>query len=443
MKKRIMCLVIVLTIMASSISAYGDTGMNGVQDALKGLGKLMVSFVSYAAERFKDVKESDWFAEYVGKLNSLMIIDGMPDGTFNPKGTVTRAQFVKMLVQAMGYKKVDSISFDDIKPLEHGRAHWASVYVETALRNGVISLDELGGKFFPEAPITRKDMFMMMYKALQLQPSAGENPFFDTESNGVFTKLFEEYLARGVLDGEKRLFRPGSHSTRAEAAVVIARMLEYKADPSGFVAKMEKQERISMPLDMYERLMSDPKNLDGRTMEQANEDLYEYTEKSVYLKYYNYTPEQLVEHVVKLARDYIAADWNIDYRTVEKTYPNKVKDIIPAAHYRQDVPRIIKYYIDNKVIQETTFYTNTDLVYGDQGLFYVRGTVIFRYLPPTSQNALSRLKERDNGKLLALGQWYSEDIELRVAGTAEPNNPNLKLTVGRVNILNQPLSVER
>ncbi len=194
-----------------------------------------------AAEKFKDIKSTDWYAERVGKLNQLQILDGY-NGKFEPAALVTRAQFVKMLVQAMGYKRIDSISFEDIKPLEHGKAHWAAVYIETALRNGVISLDELGGKFYPEVPLIRKDMFMMMFKALKLQLSIGENPFFDVESNGAFTKLYEEYLVRGVLDGDKRLFMPSAHTTRAEAAVVISRMLEYKEDSVGFVARMATED---------------------------------------------------------------------------------------------------------------------------------------------------------------------------------------------------------
>lgn len=192
---------------------------------------------------FKDVKASDWFAEAVGKVSALRIIDGLPGDIYSPESEVTRAQFVKMLVQAMEYQKTDSISFADIKPLTTGKAHWASVYIETALRNGVITKEEVGSNFYPDVPITRKDMFMAIFRALKLQPSAEENPFADiTEVNGFFTKLYEEYLVRGTIEGGKRLFRPEGLTTRAEAAVVISRMLEYKADPETFKLKMKEEE---------------------------------------------------------------------------------------------------------------------------------------------------------------------------------------------------------
>ncbi|HYF75117.1 MAG TPA: S-layer homology domain-containing protein, partial [Candidatus Nitrosocosmicus sp.] len=197
------------------------------------------------AAEFKDMKASDWYAEAVGRLYGLRIIDGLPGGLFGPKNEVTRSQFVKMLVQAMNYQKNDSVSFDDIYVPTAQKSHWASVYIETALRNGVISKEETGRYFYPDVPLKRSDMFMMMFRALKLEPSAGANPFTDLiEANGSFTKLYEEYLSRGIVEDGKRLFKPFGHTTRAEAAVVIARMLDYREDPKGFVARMGMEERF-------------------------------------------------------------------------------------------------------------------------------------------------------------------------------------------------------
>ena len=219
--------------------------MNKAEDA-KAFLSIAVELIEYAVAKFSDVKETDWFAEAVGKLNILKIIDGLPDGSFNPQGEVTRAQFVKMLVQAMEYKKVDSVSFKDLKPFPSSKAHWASVYIETALRNGVIVKEEIGENFFPDVPLTREDMGMMMFRALKLEPSEGENPFADmTEANNCLTRLYEEYLIRGIIEGGKRLYNPQGISTRAEAAAIISRMVEYKADPEGYKTKMAAEENYN------------------------------------------------------------------------------------------------------------------------------------------------------------------------------------------------------
>ncbi|HOR86819.1 MAG TPA: S-layer homology domain-containing protein [Bacillota bacterium] len=213
---------------------------------------MFTGYVS-AAAKYKDIKDSDWFAEAIGKLSALKIIDGLPDGSFNPQGQVTRAEFVKMLVQAMEYKKIDSISFEDIKPFPTSKPHWASVYIETALRNGVIIKEEEGDKFYPDVPLTRKDMVMMMYRALKLEPSEGKNPYFDLpEPNGYFTKAYEEYLVRGIPMNGKFIFNPTGVTTRAEAATIISRMVEYKADPSGFVAKAAMEERFAKGIQTAE-----------------------------------------------------------------------------------------------------------------------------------------------------------------------------------------------
>ena len=210
---------------------------------------LIIAFVLagyVSAAGFKDIKETDWFAEAVGKLSELDIVNGLPDGSFNPQGEVTRAQFIKMLVQAMEYKKIDSVSFIDMTPYPASKPHWASVYIETALRNGVIIKAEKGDRFYPDAPITRKDMVMMICRALKLNPSDRPNPYFDLEeSNGYFTKAYEEYLVRGIPMNGKIIFNPTGVTTRAQAAVIISRLVDYKADPAGFVAKAAMEERIA------------------------------------------------------------------------------------------------------------------------------------------------------------------------------------------------------
>ncbi|NLK35104.1 MAG: S-layer homology domain-containing protein, partial [Gracilibacteraceae bacterium] len=166
--------------------------------------------------------------------------------SFNPQEEVTRAQFVEMLVQAMEYKKIDSVSFIDMKPYPTSKPHWASVYIETALRNGVIVKAEEGDRFYPDAPISRKDMVMMMCRALKLEPSEGPNPYHDLdEPDGYFTKAYEEYLVRGIPMNGKIIFNPTGVTTRAQAAVIIARLVDYKADPEGFVAKAAMEERFA------------------------------------------------------------------------------------------------------------------------------------------------------------------------------------------------------
>ena len=259
--KKILAMILVLsmTITTFVVPVSADTSLdldvlqknletiitNKAENAKAMLG-IAKELVTYAVGKYKDVKDTDWYAEAIGKLSIMDIVNGLTDGRFNPQGEVTRAQFVKMLVQAMEYKKVDSVSFIDMRANSNVKPHWAAVYVETALRNGVIIKAEEWDRFYPDVPITRDDMVMMMCRALKLEPSNGANPYFDlNEANGYFTKAYEEYLVRGIPVGDKVIFNATGVTTRAQAAVIISRMVDYKADPEGFVAKMAMEERIA------------------------------------------------------------------------------------------------------------------------------------------------------------------------------------------------------
>ncbi len=414
--KRIVSMVVSMVIIATLTagSAYADTGLD-------------VSF--------RDVKGSDWFAEAVSKMGAAKIIDGMPDGSFNPQGEVTRAQFIKMLVQAMEYKKIDSLSFVDLKPYPNSKPHWASVYIETALRNGVIIKGEEGERFYPDAPISREDMVMMMFRALKLEPSNGANPYCDlTEPNGCFTKVYEEYLVRGIPVNGKVIFNPTGVTTRAQGAVIIARIVEYRGDSIAFKDKMKEEEKYALT---PKRLYENEAYLDGRTMKEAHEELLNDLEKDrFYIKTYGVeSAEEVVKIMTDLAKGFVMADWNIDYRTVESTYAERIKPYIPYDYYNQDVPKMIKKYVDNKVVQEAYFYTSEDLVYQhtDKFGFYVRGTIKFRYNSPTKTSFLEKLNEKDNGKTIKIGQWYQEDVEVYMSGDAA--DPSGKLRVRRIKIL--------
>ncbi len=49
-----------------------------------------------------DVKPSSWYYDDVTSLVAKGIINGYPDGTFRPEGTITRAEFTKLVIAALG-----------------------------------------------------------------------------------------------------------------------------------------------------------------------------------------------------------------------------------------------------------------------------------------------------------------------------------------------------
>lgn len=107
-----------------------------------------------AGAAFSDVSDSETARE-VEVLRMMEVLDGYPDGTFQPYGTLTRAQFCKMAVTLMG--KGDSVGqfqsytiFPDVRA-----SYWAAGYINLATRgeNKLIA-GYPDGTFQPGAPIT-------------------------------------------------------------------------------------------------------------------------------------------------------------------------------------------------------------------------------------------------------------------------------------------------
>ena len=98
---------------------------------------------AFAAEqsRFSDVSDPDTLLA-IETLRLMGALDGYPDGTFQPKGYLTRAQFCKMVIYAMnGADELSRYETITVFPDVRG-SHWASSYVNMAAKGkGVIAGD--------------------------------------------------------------------------------------------------------------------------------------------------------------------------------------------------------------------------------------------------------------------------------------------------------------
>ena len=87
---------------------------------------------STAFAKYSDVPETANYYQPVMNLVAMEIINGFSDGSFKPSASVTRAQFVKMMVKAMGNENEaaavsNSSIFTDIKA-----GYWATGYINQA-----------------------------------------------------------------------------------------------------------------------------------------------------------------------------------------------------------------------------------------------------------------------------------------------------------------------
>lgn len=162
---------------------------------------------------YPDVKQGFWYYDYVTKLSADGIINGLPDGTFNPGGNVTTGEAMKLLILAAGYPAQSATG-----------ANWASGYAAFAVKNGFMSSDEA---YNYNTPISRLSVAKLAGKALGLVASGAESPFGDI-SNGYATALYEKQIMIGSLDTGTRLLNPSSSITRAEISAIVWRAQQYK-----------------------------------------------------------------------------------------------------------------------------------------------------------------------------------------------------------------------
>lgn len=167
---------------------------------------------------FKDI-QGHWAQESIERLAYTQLINGFPDGSFRPDETVTKEQFVTMLVKARGYTiQKGSTGFRDVSAKE-----WSSPYIYTAMRRGII---EPGTSFYPNRTATREEMAVMVARSLQFKASSTSLNFKDNSqivNKGLVGAAVKEGIILGYPD---RTFKPKGSLTRAEAVIVIDQIIE-------------------------------------------------------------------------------------------------------------------------------------------------------------------------------------------------------------------------
>ncbi len=170
--------------------------------------------------------QNHWSVNDVNKLITRESVGGYPDGSFKPDATITRAEFSKILRQSLGLTTVSGSPFTDTAN------HWAVSDIQTLAENQIIVPSEYGSQYGPDYNITRREIAIMLVRAMGLNNSAaafsGQPTGFSDDAD---IKSYDKgylYLAKelGLIGGyEDGSFRPGNKATRAEACVMIVRLL--------------------------------------------------------------------------------------------------------------------------------------------------------------------------------------------------------------------------
>lgn len=191
----------------------------------------------------KDIS-GHWAEDDIRELAYMEILKG-DNRKANPDQLISRAEFIALLVRALNYGNdltSDEQYFNDVKPTE-----WYYRVVSIAKEKGIVKGNG-NGTFFPDKKITREEIVLTLIRAMQLEgKSVVSKSFKDIKSSYPYKTELNAAIDSGIINGyEDNTFRPGNNALRAEAAVMIKRMLNIIDGASGTSEVQGRKEKTEL-----------------------------------------------------------------------------------------------------------------------------------------------------------------------------------------------------
>lgn len=175
---------------------------------------------------FTDVTTGDWFYDAVKGAWENGLINGVTATTYQPKGTLTVAEAIKLA------SALHQMIKDGKVTLTNGRGYWYETYVNYGVREGI--LDESYQKLSYEQmtkPVSRSEFVHIFFKAVgsyKTINSVADNSIPDVKTTDSYGDEIYTFYRAGILTGSDAAgtFHPASTIVRSEAAAILVRMYD-------------------------------------------------------------------------------------------------------------------------------------------------------------------------------------------------------------------------
>ena len=191
-------------------------------------------------------------AELPSDLNTtdhFQYIYGYGDGTFRPRGNITRAEVTTIFYRLLLADKRDEIftttnSFSDVTPdLWYNKA-------ASSMANGGYTTGYSDGTFRGSKAITRAEFVAIAARFVGV--AAGDVSFSDVSEGFWAYDYISTAVANGWIQGySDGTFRPNQKITRAEAITIINRMLDRGVDKAGLLTGIHEWPDCSAAMGCY------------------------------------------------------------------------------------------------------------------------------------------------------------------------------------------------
>lgn len=176
---------------------------------------------------FDDISDVEWATESINALLEKGIISKSDNKKFNPNDAITRAEYLKLVIEALGM--ADETAESDLTDVS--KEDWFYKYVASAQSAGIV-FGNGNGEFNPNASITREDMAVIAIRAMDKAgieiKAAADEKFSDDESMSDYAKTSIYSLkGMGIINGVgDNRFNPLGNATRAETAKMIYELIK-------------------------------------------------------------------------------------------------------------------------------------------------------------------------------------------------------------------------
>lgn len=175
-----------------------------------------------------------WANSEVSLLSNKFIVEGRTSTGFQPDERVTRAEFAMFIARGLGLpgNKEAAAKFTDIDTSKP-----AAAYIGAAANAGIV-LGNTNGTFAPDKLITRQEMAAMIIRAA----GAADVKVVLSQSASTYLQKYKDRakisawalqdvaraIEAGVMNGlSTDTFSPLTNASRAQAAVMVKRLLDY------------------------------------------------------------------------------------------------------------------------------------------------------------------------------------------------------------------------
>lgn len=174
---------------------------------LAGASLLLAAGWSQAADANVSLTDiaAHWSKDAVSAAVEKGYVDGYPDGTFLPDKSVTRAEFIKMLAEALKLKH------------DAGTGDWYQPYVNSTVATGIHRYEDFTQDI--NGAITRQEMTRLIVRATDNRLQSSE---VQMDDKSFVYNAAKKGLIQGLTGGELGLDQA---TTRAQAVTVIERVL--------------------------------------------------------------------------------------------------------------------------------------------------------------------------------------------------------------------------